>query len=92
MPRTPPARTPERQKTHERLAALASLDVAALRAWAERWGVELQGDDRTLLISMHETRAIAKFMPVRERKESIAWLQAEYPESVVLTQIRAFPR
>lgn len=92
MPRTPPARTPEQQKAYELRTILTALDVAALRAYAERWGVALLGDDRMLLISMHEARVVSRATPARERRASIAWLHAEYPESVVLRQIERFPR
>lgn len=90
MARIPPDRTPAQQKEHERREALASLDVAALRAWAARHEVELLGDDGMVLISMHETRVLDKATPAALVKESIAWLQAEYPESTVLAQIRRY--
>ena|ERR1051325_4579142 len=90
MPRTP-QRTPEQQKEHERREALATLDVPAMRAWAARYAVGLLGDDRTVLISMHETRVLDKVTPARLRQESITWLQANHPESTALEQIRRFP-
>lgn len=87
MPRTPPARTPAQQKEHERREALATFDVATMRAWADTYGAQLLGDDRTVLISMHEARVLDKQTPAALVKESIAWLQQEHPESVVLEQI-----
>lgn len=91
MPRTPPPRTPAQQKTAVRRLALLSGDVAAVRAWAAEYGVELSKDDRTLEISIHEARAVEPTMPARARRESIAWLGREYPESTTLAQIRRFP-
>lgn len=87
MPRTAPARTPAQQKEHERREALASLDVTAMRAWADTYGATLLGDDRTVLISMHEARVIDKATPAQLVKESIVWLQQEHPESAVLEQV-----
>jgi hypothetical protein len=87
MSRTPPARTPAQQKEHERRLCLATLDVAAMRAWAFAYGVALLGDDRTVLISMHETRVLDKQTPAALVKESIVYLQAEYPDSAALAQI-----
>lgn len=89
--RTPPTRTPEQQKEHERRAALAALDIPAMRAWAERYAFSLQGDDRTVLISMHETRVLDKATPPKLRKESIAWLKVEHPESTALAQVERMP-
>ena len=81
-----PTRTPAQQQEHERRQALASLDVTAMRAWATRYAVGLLGDDRTVLISMHETRASDLKMPRALQHESIAWLKAEYSDSAVLKQ------
>lgn len=86
MPRTPPPRTEAQQKEHERCQALTALDVAAMRAWAARYAVGLFGDDRTVLISMHETRVIDPAMPARFRRESFLWLKREFPKSAVLQQ------
>lgn len=86
--RTAPQRTPAQQREHERREALASLDVATMRAWAERYAVELLGDDRTVLISMHEARVLDRVMPAALVRESIAWLQAEHPDSMTLEQVR----
>lgn len=90
MPRTPPARTPAQQREHERREALAALDVAAMRAWAERYAVGLLGDDRTVLISMHEARVLDRATPRTLCDESIAWLEAEYPDSAALVQIQRY--
>lgn len=87
MPRMVPQHTPEQQKEHERRTALAALDIPAMRAWAERYAFPLLGDDRTVLISMHETRVLDKATPPKLRGESVAWLKAEYPESSALRQI-----
>lgn len=86
MPRTPPTRTQAQQKEHERRQALAALDVPAMRAWATQYAVGLLGDDRAVLISMHETRVIDPSTPARLRRESRDWLTREYPESVALQQ------
>ena len=90
MSRPVPPRTPAQQQEHERRQALASLDVAAMRAWAERYAVELLGDDRTVLISMHEVRVLDKATPAALVKESVAWLQAKHPESAALAQARRY--
>ena len=87
MSRPVPSRTPAQQQEHERREALATLDVPAMRAWAARYAIELLGDDRVVLISMHEARVIDKATPAALVKESIAWLQVEHPESAVLSQI-----
>lgn len=89
--RTPPPRTPAQQKEHERRKALATLDVAAMRAWAEQYSVGLPGDDALILLAMHEVRVIDRVTPARLRRESIAWLQANYPDSHALEQIRQYP-
>lgn len=91
MSRRVPARTTAQQKEHERREALAALDVSAMRAWAARYGLTLLGDDRTVLISMHETRALDKHTPAALVKKSIAWLQAEHPGSAALAQPRRVP-
>lgn len=78
------------QQTRERRQALATLDVAAMRAWADKYGVPLLGDDRTLLISMHETRVLDRKTPAPLVKESIAWLRVEHPESAVLDQVSRY--
>jgi hypothetical protein len=83
-------RTPLQQKEHERRQALAALDIAAMRAWAERYAVGLLGDDRTVLISMHEARVLDRRIPTALAKASFAWLQAEHPESSVLGQARQY--
>jgi len=88
MPRTPPQRTPAQQKEHERRDALARLDIPAMRAWAAHYAVGLLGSDHTVLISMHETRVIDKVTPAPLRRESIAWLQANHPESSALELIQ----
>lgn len=88
MSRTAPARTPAQQQEHERREALASLDVATMRAWAERYAVELLGDDRIVLISMHEARVLDRVTPAALVRESIAWLQGEHPESAALEQVQ----
>ena len=88
--RTPPPRTPAQQQEqeHERRSALATLDIAAMRVWAERYSVGLLGDDQTVLISMHEARVLDRATPGALVKASIAWLEAEYPESTVLAQLQ----
>ena len=91
MSRPVPSRTPAQQREHERREALASLDVAALRAWAERYAIELLGDDQTVLISMHEVRVVDRATPAALVRESVAWLQQEHPESAVLAQIKRTP-
>ena len=91
MPRTPPQRTPAQQQEHERRQALAALDVTAMRAWAERYAVGLLGDDRTVLISMHETRAVDVAIPRTLKNESIAWLKEQHPTSTVLEQMTRTP-
>lgn len=91
MSRPVPPRTPAQQQEHERREALATLDVAAIRAWAERYTIELLGDDRAVLISMHEVRVLDKATPAALVKESIAWLAAEHPESATLEQIKRNP-
>lgn len=89
--RTPPPRTHAQQKEHERRDALAALDVAAMRAWAERYTVVLLGDDQVVLLAMHEVRVIDKVTPANLRRESIAWLEANHPDSHALEQIRRYP-
>jgi hypothetical protein len=86
MPRTPRPRSEAQQKEHERRQALTALDVSAMRAWAVRYSVGLLGDDKTVLISMHETRVIDRALPMHLRRESRDWLTREYPESVALQQ------
>ena len=86
--RTPPPRTPAQQQEHERRIALATLDIAAMRAWAERYAVALLGDDRTVLISMHEARVLDRATPAALIKQSIAWLEAEHPDSTILEALR----
>lgn len=83
-----PERTPAQQQEHERRKILASLDVAALRDWAERYDIPLLGDDRDALIAMHNTRVLDQGTPARLRKESIAWLRKEHPESMALKKGR----
>jgi hypothetical protein len=84
--RTAPERTPEQQKEFGRRQAILNLDIAAARDWAATHALGLQGDDRTVLISLHEARATDQTMPTRARGESLAWLRAEHPESAVLKQ------
>lgn len=91
MSRPVPPRTHAQQQEHERREALASLDVTAMRAWAERYGGAIVADDRTVLISMHEVRVLDKATPAALAKESIAWLRQEHPESMTLEQIRRVP-
>lgn len=86
MSRTPRPRTEAQQKEYERRRALATLDIPAMRAWATQYAVGLLGDDRTVLISMHETRVIDRALPMHLRRESLAWLTREYPESIALQQ------
>lgn len=81
--RTPPALVP---KETARRAALEALDVPAMRAWAVRYAVGLLGDDRVVLISMHEARAIDPVTPGYLRRESVRWLREHYPESAALTR------
>jgi hypothetical protein len=81
---TAPERTPAQQKEHERRAALMALDIPAMRAWAAQHAVGLLGDDRMVLLSLHEARVTDRTMPTRARGESLAWLRAEHPESVVV--------
>lgn len=82
MPRTPPERTPDQIQEAERRRVLIALDLDAARTWG------LLGDDRTALVSMHEARVIDPTMPRAIKRESIAWLRAEYPDSAVLKQVR----
>ncbi len=91
MPRTPPPPTPAQQKIAARRAPFLSGDVATVRAWAAEYGAALLGDDHTVLISIHEARAVEPTMPATARRESIAWLEREYPASTALAQIRRFP-
>jgi len=62
-----------------------------MRTWAATYAAGLLGDDRTVLISMHETRVCDLSLPARARRESLAWLKHEHPESVVLDQVQRFP-
>lgn len=84
--RTAPPRTADQQRQAERIAALRSGDVAQIRAWAECYGVTLLGDEQTVLISMHESRAVEQALPERVRRDSRRWLRTHYPESSVLRE------
>jgi hypothetical protein len=75
MPKTPPPRTADQQRHADRLAALRTGTVAAVRAWAEKYGVELFGDDELVLRSIHEARAVDVGMSVKARRESRRWLE-----------------
>lgn len=81
--RTPPPSDP---KEAARRAALEALDIPAMRAWAVRYAVGLLGDDRVVLISMHEARAIDPAMPGYFRRESVRWLRENHPDSTVLAR------
>ena len=82
--RAAPAHTPDQQRQTERIAALRSGDVGQVRAWAERYGVTLLGDEQTVLISFHEARAVEQALPVSVRRDSRRWLEQHYPQSSVL--------
>lgn len=71
-------------KEEERRAALSSLDIPAMRAWARRYAMGLLGDDQTVLISMHEARIIDPSMAPFTQRESVRWLREHYPESAAL--------
>lgn len=73
--KTPPPRTPEQQKTHEREQALRTGTPAAVRAWATTYDVPLIGmdDDELLLISIHEARA--ELFHGQARRASWDWLK-----------------
>lgn len=75
MSQTPPPRTPEQQKAHEREQALRIGTAAATRAWAQKYDIPLIGmdDDELLLISIHEAR-IDLFPTLRASSQ--AWLKA----------------
>lgn len=92
MPRTPPNRTPEQQKEHERRTALLALDVPAMRTWLERYGVGAFGDDALVLRAMHETRAVDLRLPHKAQQESIAWLKEQHPDSTTLQVIAKYPK
>lgn len=81
------AAPPHTHKEATRRAALVALDVPGLRAWAKRYAVGLLGDDRTVLISIHEARVVDLTLPEQAQQESAAWLRREYPESAVLRLI-----
>lgn len=91
MPRKVPERTPEQQKEEERSRALRSLDVPAIRAWLERYGVGALGDDALVLRAAHETRAVDPKMPRYVQRESVRWLRAHYPESETLKTLATCP-
>ena len=74
----------ERRKENARRSALARLDIAAMRAWLKEHAVGAFGDDRAVLISMHETRVLDVTMPKRLRRASVLWLRREHPQSAVL--------
>jgi hypothetical protein len=74
----------ERRKENARRSALARLDIAAMRAWLKEHAVAAFGDDRAVLISMHETRVLDVTMPKRLRRASVLWLRREHPHSNVL--------
>lgn len=82
--RSVPKRTEAQQRTHERRAALATLNVAQLRAWAEKWGGALLGDDQTVLQSAHEARVLDTVMSGFLRRESVRWLREHAPDSDAL--------
>jgi hypothetical protein len=75
MPKTPPPRTEDQQRRAERLTALRTGTVEAVRAWAEKYGVELFGDDELVLRSIHEARAADVGMSAKIRRESKHWLE-----------------
>lgn len=90
--RTPPPTTPAQQKEQERQRAILTLDIPAARAWAAHYAVGMLGDDRTILIALHEVRAVDPTVPRKAQRESIAWLKAEHPESMVLKQAKPGPQ
>lgn len=73
-------------KEAERRGALLTLNIPAMRAWMTKYAIGALGDDRTVLISMHETRVVDPAMGDVERRASVAWLKVEYPESAVLKE------
>lgn len=94
MPRTPPPRTQAQELERARRQALTSLDIPALRAWMRHTGLEaalISGDDSLVLRAAHEARAVDLKLPARLRRESVAWLRENAPDSATLTTIRAYP-
>lgn len=82
MARTPPALTPAEQEAHDRRSALRSGDVRQMRAWAEKYGRPLLGDDAVVEQSMHEARVLDPTMPPMARALSRRWLREHAPDSV----------
>lgn len=74
----------EQRKENARRDALIRLNVAMMRRWMEQHAVAAFGDDRAVLISMHETRVLDVTMPKRLRRASVLWLRREHPHSNVL--------
>lgn len=74
MSRTPPPRTPEQQREHDRVQALKAGTPHAMRQWAERYAVPLfhLEDDELLLISIHSARVVAFTGALRRASEQ--WL------------------
>lgn len=89
MPRTPPPRTQVQELEHQRRQALTSLDIPALRTWMRTTGLEaalISDDDTLVLRAAHEVRVIDLRMPIKLRRESVAWLKAHYPASTAIAQ------
>lgn len=84
MPRTPPERTADQQRVHDRIAALREGTVEAVRAWAAKYGVTLFGDDELVLLSIHEARIDEPRMLPRLRAASRRWVKAN-KERIVKT-------
>lgn len=87
MPREAPERSPEQQHEHDRLDALRTLNVTALRAYMRATSLEdalISDDDQLVLKAAHETRVIDPRTTPYLRRESRRWLRANYPESTAL--------
>lgn len=84
MPYIPKERTEAQRKEHDRYEAIRTLNVEAARAWMSEHGFGAQGDDHVVLISLHELRAVYLTMPGYLRRESVRWLRANHPDSIVL--------
>lgn len=77
MARQVPPPPAENQVFEERRAAFLSLDVALIRAWAEKWDVQLlPADDASLLRSIHLARVDDDMMTPKAQAESRRWLKA----------------
>lgn len=75
MPKTPPPPTERDERTAARLSVLRTLDIAAAREWARRYGFGLLGDDEVILRSLHEARAEERLISPALRAASKRWLR-----------------